>query len=187
MNSTSRSCDDRTFASMGALSEKEGVQGIISEDVLFRCLEHEISEAREHGTSLSLLLMELCGAHAVNEAGGRTRDQLVLEVIRTLQNDVGRRGLFGRTAGNEFLVVLKGCGRCDATFVGKRLQSTVSQLSQEDQFARMSLSFGVAELGVNGEDVEDLLRVATMETHMNNASLIAARTAWLSNETLAIA
>jgi diguanylate cyclase (GGDEF)-like protein len=161
-------------------------EDVVGEDMLFGCLEREISEARKHGTPLSLLLMELCGAHSVNETGGRTRDQLGLEVIRMLQNELGR-GLFGRTAGNEFLLVLKGSGRCDATFIGKRLQSRVGQLNQQDQTARVSLSFGVAELGVNGEDVEDLLRVATMETHMNYASILAAGTLWLSSETLAMA
>jgi diguanylate cyclase (GGDEF)-like protein len=189
VNSIRGSLEERTSAPKGAKSEKEVFPDVVSGDTLFGYLEQELCEARDHGTPLSVLLMELYGSHLMNEGGGPTGDQIALEVIRMLQNDVGQRGFFGRTAGNEFLVVLKGCGRCDATIIGKRLQSKVGRLSCEGaqyQFARVSLSFGVAEFGVNGEDVDDLLRVATMETQMNTAPLLAAGTAWLSNENLAM-
>jgi diguanylate cyclase (GGDEF)-like protein len=147
--------------------EQDPLTRIVGEDALYAQFAHALADSREQGTSLSILLLDLCGLRMANEVGGhRVGDQIVLELAKLLHDEVEDPVVIGRIAGSEFLVVLKGC-RSDVLFLGQRLQSKVGLFQLDvppDRFARVSLSFGVAEFGVNGEELEDLLRVATMET-----------------------
>ena len=189
MNSNGRSMEATRGSKTNTRVERDPLTRIVGEDQLEAQVVRLIADARKHGTLLSILLLDLCGLRMLNEvAGHRAGDQMVLELTRVLHNEVEEPGLLCRIGGSEFLVVLKGC-RSDAIILGQRLQREVGLFQIDvppDRHASASLSFGVAEFGVNGEELEDLLRVATMETLRSLAGLRRAETEWSFDEPLAM-
>jgi diguanylate cyclase (GGDEF)-like protein len=190
MNSNSGSLNVSCGCSTNANGVPGGLTRLVDEHAVLGQVEQAIARAKEQGTSLSLLLLDLCALKMANDSSGQqSDDQVVLEVARLLQDDVREEDVLGRITPTELLVVLKGCCRSDATFVGRRLQNKVEGLRLEahpSQYTSTGLSFGVAELGVNGEEMDDLLRVATMDAQWNATTENCGETEWISAEILGV-
>jgi diguanylate cyclase (GGDEF)-like protein len=118
-------------------------------------VRHEVDAARATGSPLTLALIDLDGFKLINDTMGHRRgDELLAEVGAILASGRAVDQPF-RVGGDEFALLLPGTDIEGARVVAERLRSRITQ-----QIPEVGASFGMAELGVDADDVEALLACA---------------------------
>ncbi|WMJ69143.1 bifunctional diguanylate cyclase/phosphodiesterase [Stenotrophomonas sp. 24(2023)] len=122
-----------------------------------------IEEARDRGTSLAMLFIDLDGFKTINDSFGHaTGDTLLKAAAARLHQNLRNNDLFGRFSGDEFIVVLRDLAEPeDAGHVARKLIASLAEpLRRGDTTLKVGASVGIAMLGDNQTDFETLLRAA---------------------------
>ena len=125
----------------------------------FECANREFEKAREQGTPLSFLMLDIDDFKAVNDTYGHQEGDNVLQRIAECGRAALRRGdVFGRIGGEEFAAVFPGCEPAVALLVAERLQREIQQLnfSHDDQTFGITISQGLTSLMAEDESLDDL-------------------------------
>ena len=138
----------------------DALTGLANRHRLGQELERAIAHAAGTGGGLAVLYIDLDGFKAVNDRGGHvTGDRLLREVAHRLQQGVRLGDFVARVGGDEFVVLLSGCGDAAAANVvadGLRVRS--QRLYQlPDGVYRLEASIGIACFPTDGSDAETLL------------------------------
>lgn len=106
----------------------------------FECANQAFTAAREDGTPLSFLLLDIDDFKLINDTYGHQQGDKVLQHIADSGKAVLRRGdVFGRIGGEEFAAVFPGCEAEVAEQIAERLQREIQRLS----FSHGQERFGV--------------------------------------------
>ncbi|GGK03652.1 GGDEF domain-containing protein [Pseudomonas matsuisoli] len=106
----------------------------------FDCALREFELAKEFGSPLAFLLLDIDDFKKINDRHGHQMGDQVLQRIAQAGANVLRRGdLFGRIGGEEFAALLPGCTPDLALQIAERLQREVQRL----HFSSEAGSFGV--------------------------------------------
>jgi diguanylate cyclase (GGDEF)-like protein len=135
---------------------------------LFQHLTRELARAERMGSAVALIVMDLDDFKEINDTHGhRAGDRALREVGRVLRSTIRPYDTCVRYAGDEFIVVLSGCGREEAETKRRELQETVAQLVLDVESGRIPLviSAGIAVFPQDGETYEALLAVADREMY----------------------
>lgn len=120
----------------------------------FECAQQAFDSAREDGTPLAFLLLDIDDFKRINDSYGHQEGDQVLQHIADSGKAVLRRGdLFGRIGGEEFAAVFPGCNAQVAEQIAERLQRQIQHLSfsHGQQTYGVTVSQGLTEL--TDEDV----------------------------------
>lgn len=120
----------------------------------FECAQQAFDSAREDGTPLAFLLLDIDDFKRINDSYGHQEGDQVLQQIADSGKAVLRRGdLFGRIGGEEFAAVFPGCSAQVAEQIAERLQRQIQRLS----FSHGEQTYGVTvSQGVTGLTDEDV-------------------------------
>lgn len=122
-------------------------------------LESETQRALRHGSSFSLVLLDIDEFKALNDGHGHdVGDQVLVETAQRLSQEVRREDLLARIGGEEFAWILPDIGGIDAFLAADRARQLIADRAF-DGVGRVTLSAGVAEFGEAG-DTEALFRQA---------------------------
>ncbi|MFQ6048544.1 MAG: diguanylate cyclase, partial [Phycisphaerae bacterium] len=127
--------------------------GLANRRQLYARLEQAMAESRRHGSPLAVIMADVDGFKAVNDAEGHeTGDLVLLEFARRLQAGCRTEDLAARYGGDEFVVVLMQTGLAEAGAVAERLRQgwAGTLLTAGEQRLRCTASFGVACYGGGG-------------------------------------
>jgi diguanylate cyclase (GGDEF)-like protein/putative nucleotidyltransferase with HDIG domain len=131
---------------------------------MFLHLTRELARATRLGDEVSLVVMDLNGFKGINDTHGHhVGDFALREVAGVLKAAIRPYDICVRYAGDEFIVVLSGCGRGQAENKRVELQEVVSRLALEASPGNrlsLSISAGVAVFPHDGETYEALLAKA---------------------------
>ncbi|MGR3994574.1 GGDEF domain-containing protein [Pseudomonas sp. 1121_17] len=106
----------------------------------FECANQAFNAAREDGTPLSFLLLDIDDFKLINDTYGHQQGDQVLQHIADSGKAILRRGdVFGRIGGEEFAAVFPGCEAEVAEQIAERLQREIQRLS----FSHGQERFGV--------------------------------------------
>ncbi|MFB4391697.1 MULTISPECIES: GGDEF domain-containing protein [unclassified Pseudomonas] len=125
----------------------------------FDCAQEAFERAREDGTPMSFLLLDIDDFKQVNDNYGHQEGDLVLQSIADSGKAVLRRGdLFGRIGGEEFAAVFPGCTAQVAEQIAERLQREIQRLSftYEQQTYGVTVSQGLTGLLDDDEALDKL-------------------------------
>src|SRR5690606_5979838 len=101
---------------------------------MFQHLARELARAERLKTEVSLLVMDLNAFKDINDTYGHHVGDLALrEVAGTLRNAIRPYDMCVRYAGDEFIVVLSGCGSDEAERKRLELQRAVDRIVLEPQ------------------------------------------------------
>ena len=116
----------------------------------FECAQHALETAREEGTPLAFLLLDIDDFKRINDRFGHQEGDQVLQRIADSGHAVLRRGdLFGRIGGEEFAAVFSGCTTEIAEQIADRLQREI----QRQSFSHGQATYGVTvSQGLTDED-----------------------------------
>src|SRR6185437_8183592 len=143
-----------------SLSRVDGLTGISNRPHFIERAEAALAYARKSGQDVCLVLFDLDHFKSINDRFGHATGDFVLKRAATLCQEYLRRSdIFGRFGGEEFSVLLPGCGLEEARNQAEQLRRTINGIQAEHRGAAVavSASFGIACSAVSGYDLARLL------------------------------
>jgi diguanylate cyclase (GGDEF)-like protein/putative nucleotidyltransferase with HDIG domain len=138
--------------------------GLPNTRFLFMHLTRELARAERLKTELSLMVMDLDHFKDINDSHGHhVGDRALCEVARVLRATIRPYDICVRYAGDEFIVVLAGCGAEEAEQKRQELQQEMEAVYFEARPGKrvtLGLSIGTAVFPHDGESYETLLATA---------------------------
>ncbi len=140
------------------LATRDSLTGLANRRLFDESLHREIARSQRLATPLSLLVFDIDHFKQVNDTyGHQTGDAVLREVASALVANTKKFDVAARYGGDEFVVLLPGCSRDDATGVAQRVRSGIVACVGE---APVTVSVGVATTPDNAADAERLLAAA---------------------------
>jgi diguanylate cyclase (GGDEF)-like protein/putative nucleotidyltransferase with HDIG domain len=131
---------------------------------MFMHLTRELARANRLKSEVSLLVMDLDSFKDINDTyGHHIGDRALREVAGVLRAAIRPYDICVRYAGDEFIVVLSGCGGDEAERKRVELQTAVDNLHFEPRPGKvlpLAISVGAAVFPHDGESYETLLATA---------------------------
>ncbi len=131
---------------------------------MFMHLTRELARAERLKAEVSLLVMDLDNFKEINDTyGHHVGDRALREVAVVLRTGIRPYDICVRYAGDEFIVVLSGCGSEEAERKRLELQEAVDTLQFEAKPGRMlpiTISIGASVFPHDGDSYETLLATA---------------------------
>jgi diguanylate cyclase (GGDEF)-like protein/putative nucleotidyltransferase with HDIG domain len=142
----------------------DSLTGLPNTRYMFMHLTRELARAGRLRSEISLLVMDLDSFKAINDSHGHhVGDRALREVATVLRAGIRPYDICVRYAGDEFIVVLAGCGGEEAEFKRLELQQAVSAMEFETapgQKLELRISVGAAIFPHDGDNYETLLATA---------------------------
>ena len=119
----------------------------------FECAQREFEQAREYGSPLAFLLLDLDDFKQINDRYGHQMGDQVLQRLAYSGVITLRRGdLFGRIGGEEFAALFPRCEPELAEQIAERLQREVRRLSFNHEGATFAVTMSLGLTSLRPED-----------------------------------
>ncbi len=142
----------------------DSLTGLPNTRFMFMHLTRELARAERLKTEVSLLVMDLDNFKDINDTYGHNAgDRALRDVAVVLRGAIRPYDVCVRYAGDEFIVVLSGCGGEEAERKRLELQRAVDSLSFEarpGEGLTLAISIGAAIFPHDGDSYETLLATA---------------------------
>ena len=128
------------------LARNDALTGLLNRGAIFEVFAAELSRARRDRKAISIMMADVDHFKRVNDTLGHQAGDFVLRAVADrLQDQVRPYDAVGRYGGEEFLVVLPGCGAEEALEVAERLRAAVeaSPILFEATPIAVTISLGV--------------------------------------------
>jgi diguanylate cyclase (GGDEF)-like protein/putative nucleotidyltransferase with HDIG domain len=160
--------------------------GLPNTRFMFLHLSRELARAERLNAEVSLLVLDLDDFKAINDTfGHHIGDCALREAATALRVAIRPYDICVRYAGDEFIVVLSGCGREEAERKRLELQQAVDNVELEvrpDLRIPMMISAGAAVFPHDGVSYEALLAKADSRMYRDKSQRKTARAQVRSNE-----
>jgi diguanylate cyclase (GGDEF)-like protein/putative nucleotidyltransferase with HDIG domain len=142
----------------------DDLTGLPNTRFMFMHLTRELARAERLKAEVALLVMDVDDFKAINDSHGHhVGDRALREIATVLRTGIRPYDICVRYAGDEFIVVLSGCGTEEAERKRLELQRTVDGLLFEARPGRqlpLAISVGAAVYPHDGDSYEALLATA---------------------------
>jgi diguanylate cyclase (GGDEF)-like protein/putative nucleotidyltransferase with HDIG domain len=142
----------------------DALTGLPNTRFMFMHLTRELARAERLKSEVALLVMDLDQFKEINDNHGHhIGDRALREVAKVLRNGIRPYDICVRYAGDEFIVVLSGCGQDEAERKRLELQHAVDSVEFEARPGRhvlLGISIGAAIFPHDGDSYESLLATA---------------------------
>lgn len=145
-----------------AMATTDALTGTISRQAFDELFEHAVQGVKRRQQDLSLLLIDLDHFKEVNDRfGHHVGDQVLKAVTDQLASVCRASDVLCRWGGEEFLILMEGCGLEDATQRASAIRRTVANrpVHLDGRDIRVTLSVGVAEY-TEEDDLQSLVNRA---------------------------
>ncbi len=146
-----------------AAAQSDPKTGLLNAVAWQRDAERWIRRARRLSVPAAILLVDIDRFKRVNDTYGHLAgDELLAATASTLGQHVRACDVLGRFGGEEFVAVLPGAGQQEACHIAERLRGRVRNIAVQagGSTVTVTVSIGVAALGVDGGDLFELLAAA---------------------------
>ena len=147
--------------------------GLPNTRFMFMHLTRELARANRLKAEVSLLVMDLDNFKEINDTfGHHVGDRALRDVAGVLRTGIRPYDICVRYAGDEFIVVLSGCGGEEAERKRLELQRSVDELTFEARPGRMlplAISVGASIFPHDGDSYEALLATADSRMYADKA------------------
>jgi diguanylate cyclase (GGDEF)-like protein len=132
-----------------SLAQEDALTGLLNRRGFFRDLARAIAYRARYGTSIGLLLGDLDGFKAINDAyGHETGDKALVHLATLIRNNVRASDSVGRLGGDEFAVIIWQVEEHSARQKAASLEAMIgaSPLVERDLVLNLSSSIGMTML-----------------------------------------
>jgi diguanylate cyclase (GGDEF)-like protein len=161
----------RVFEQTQDDSLRDPLTGVPNTRYMFLHLTRELARAERLHSDVSLIVIDLDGFKDINDHyGHHVGDRALRTVAAALQSTIRPYDICVRYAGDEFVVVLSGCGAEEAE--GKRLdlQRAIDQVRFEvtaGEVVPLAISAGAAVFPHDGHTAEAVLAAADLRMYQD--------------------
>jgi len=152
------------------LSIRDPLTNLYNRRFVTEFLQKELEKAKRNRSSLAILLIDLDHFKKINDTYGHQTGDLCLKTFsEVLTRSIRSMDIAGRWGGEEFIVILPDASRADAVAVANRIREAIKRsvvYAEGLKPVSISASFGVATFPDNGEDVDELIKVADGKLYM---------------------
>ncbi|MFN8495072.1 MAG: tetratricopeptide repeat-containing diguanylate cyclase [Caldilineaceae bacterium] len=150
-------------AALEDLATKDPLTGLFNRRHFFTLATKQFTQALSYRRPLSVLLLDVDHFKLVNDTyGHRTGDQALQSVAEQLRRGLRVTDIISRYAGDEFIILLPETDGEQAIQVAERLRFRIEaqELVASISPARITISFGVATLDAETQNLDELLEYA---------------------------
>jgi diguanylate cyclase (GGDEF)-like protein len=141
----------------------DGLTGLPNRDLLRRRIDEALAEARERGSGVSILLLDLDRFKEINDTLGHQSGDLLLQRLgHRLSSLVRDTDTVARLGGDEFAVVSPGASDAESAIaLAERIRAGLDvPVALAGLTVQVEASIGIALFPDHGDDVEALIRHA---------------------------
>ena len=142
------------------LSRLDGLTGICNRPHFIEQAEKALEASRRSREQLCIVLFDLDHFKSINDRFGHATGDFVLKrAVSASKVHLARGEIFGRFGGEEFAIVLPGCGPEEARQRAEQVRVTIAGIAayQGATKATVSASFGIAANSSSGLELGQLL------------------------------
>jgi len=143
------------------LSRIDGLTGIYNRPHFIALADKALEGSRRNREELCLVLCDLDHFKQINDRYGHATGDFVLKrAVATCSDHLGKSDIFGRFGGEEFAILLPGCGLEEARQKAEQLRMAIAGITAYQTGttrATVSASFGVAATSASGRELGTLL------------------------------
>ena len=143
-----------------SLSERDSLTGIFNRRRILAAAKACFDESVVEGWAMSIVLLDLDEFKSINDRfGHQAGDWALVNVCDALAANLRDRDQFGRTGGEEFLLLLPNTKAGKAAEIAEACRTSIERLDSSASGASFNVtgSFGVAEIGDFDASFEELL------------------------------
>jgi diguanylate cyclase (GGDEF)-like protein len=131
-------------AEIANLSMRDGMTGLYNHSSCYEMLELEFRRHRRYGSGMSLIMIDVDDFKLINdEYGHQEGDRVLVELARTLTEQVRDSDICCRFGGEEFVAILPSTGSlAEAREIAERIRKTAMTIVCGEK--RITVSSGVA-------------------------------------------
>ncbi|MFZ2619739.1 MAG: EAL domain-containing protein [Alphaproteobacteria bacterium] len=145
------------------LANRDQATGVFNRSRVFEELSRLCRLAKREDRSGVLLVLDIDHFAYINESHGHeVGDKLLVHLTQTLQDNLRTGDILGRTAGNEFAMVLPDVPKQDVDFRVERLVQAIQArpMQLEKGTVSYNVSMGVVRFPLHGKTADELLTKA---------------------------
>jgi diguanylate cyclase (GGDEF)-like protein len=140
------------------LATRDSLTGIANRRLFDESLAREAARAERLQTPLSLVVFDVDHFKQINDTFGHvTGDALLREIAESIVSCTKSFDVAARYGGDEFMLLLPGCGDADAVGVAERVRA---EIGRRVQAVAVTVSAGLATMPDNADDAERLVSAA---------------------------
>jgi diguanylate cyclase (GGDEF)-like protein len=143
-----------------SLSQLDGLTGIFNRHHFISRAERSLDHSRKSQQELCVILWDLDHFKSINDRHGHATGDFVLrETVSRCRVHLRENEVFGRFGGEEFSILLPGCGPDAARQRAEQLRVAISGIAVGFGAieSKVSASFGIAATGSSGYELRQLL------------------------------
>lgn len=145
------------------LAATDPLTGLYNRRHVFEVLRQELKRYERYSVPFAVVLIDADHFKQINDKHGHAvGDATLCWIASTCLNSVRETDVVGRFGGEEFLILMPHTTSDEAAIVAERIRLAMHNKDARDrgEAAEVTLSFGVAEAGVNSETFNDILKAA---------------------------
>ncbi|HEY5625452.1 MAG TPA: HD domain-containing phosphohydrolase [Dehalococcoidia bacterium] len=143
-------------------------------------LQERVEVARESGSSLGLIVMDLDGFKQVNDTQGhQAGDEVLRAVAKALEEVAGKENSY-RYGGDELAIIVPDADRAAATDMALRIRGAVADVAVEGELG-VTASVGVAVFPKSASNAKEIVYRADMAMYSAKATGKNRVTVWASS------
>lgn len=153
----------RAMEQLRHVAVTDDLTGIYNRRAFFEAALRAFQRARERGTALGVLMLDLDHFKGINDRYGHGMgDQALRRFAETVRGLLLPKHVFGRLGGEEFALLAPGSNEAESIALAERVCQAVSAIRFDppaDDLS-MTVSIGVAQIEDGAADLDALLREA---------------------------
>ena len=151
------------FEKAAKASTFDNLTGLLNRNAFDEMLSREISRAKRHDSSLTLLFLDLDDFKRVNDTLGHIAgDEVLKKVAQLIMVEKRSEDIGARYGGEEITVLLPETSKAEGWLIGERIRQRVeeTEIRYEGKSIKMTLSGGLASFPIDAGDGLTLLKNA---------------------------
>lgn len=161
---------DQRRRDLARISRADPLTGSLNRRGFAERLEAELNASQRSGQPVGLLQIDLDNFKTINDTRGHAAgDEILIWVVRTLNEMLRPTDWVGRLGGDEFALLLPGASRGNATEVADRVRYALTE--------RIGASIGISVYPIDGSEPEELYHHADAELYAAKGDRTSERSA----------
>lgn len=129
-----------------------------------------INNAKRNDIPFSIIMIDLNKFKPINDTyGHHIGDDILILFSQTIKNTIRETDYFFRLGGDEFCLILNNTDTTGANIIVKKLQEKLlkTKFIKDDIKIEISASFGIAQYIVDGNNIDELIKMADFRMYEN--------------------